>query len=181
MPKKLQLRSLTVEERNVLQRVARSRTEAVRRVERAQALLAYAEGVRVAEIAQHQHRSEPAIYTLLHRFDRQGLAALDDAPRPGRPPTFSESERGQLLVTAQTHPQQFGLSFGHWTLDRLVVYAHERLHIDISRSQLGEILQTEGLRWYQEKTYFTERPDPQFVEKRARSSSSTKSHHQRHT
>jgi transposase len=168
MPKQLQLRNLTAEERNELQRVARSRTEAVRRVERAQALIAYAEGVRVAEIAQRLRCSEPTIYALLHRFDEQGIAALDDAPRPGRPPTYSETERGQLLVTAQTHPHQLGVSFGHWTLDRLVVYAHEHLHIPISRSQLGEILQAEGLRWYQEKTYFTERPDPQFVEKRAR-------------
>jgi hypothetical protein len=73
-----------------------------------------------------------------------------------------------LLVTAQTHPHQLGVRFGHWTLDRLVVDAHEHLHMPISRSQLGEIVQAEGLRWYQEKTYFTERPDPQFVEKRAR-------------
>lgn len=167
MPKKLQLRRLTSEEQNVLQRVARSRTEAVRRVERAQALIAYSKGVGVAAIAQRLRCSEPTIYGLLHRFEAQGLAALDDAPRPGRPPTYSEVERGELLVTAQTHPHQFGLSFGHWTLDRLVVYAHEQLHIPISRSQLGELLQAEGLRWYQEKTYFTERPDPQFVEKRA--------------
>jgi transposase len=58
------------------------------------------------------------------------------------------------------------MSFGHWTLDRLVEYAHVQLAITISRSQLGAILHNEGLRWYQEKTYFTERPDPQFAEKR---------------
>ena len=73
---------------------------------------------------------------------------------------------GALVATARTHPQQLGLSFGHWTLDRLMHYAHEQLAIPISRSQLGVILQDEGLRWYQEKSYFTERPDPQFVEKR---------------
>jgi len=48
----------------------------------------------------------------------------------------------------------------------LVEYFNKQLDIPISRSQLGEILTQEGLKWYQEKTYFTESPDPQFVEKR---------------
>jgi hypothetical protein len=51
-------------------------------------------------------------------------------------------------------------------LDRLVEYINQELQIGISRAQLGKVLEAEGLRWYQEATYFTERPDPQFVEKR---------------
>jgi hypothetical protein len=50
-------------------------------------------------------------------------------------------------------------------LDRLTEYVNQTLQIPISRSQLGEILDQEGLKWYQEKTYFTERPAPQFAEK----------------
>lgn len=166
MPKKLQLRIVTDDEYTELQRLSRSRTEAARRVERAQILLALATQERVAAIAEKYRRCEAAIYHHLHRFNAIGLAALDDAPRQGRPLTYSEEQRGELLVTAQTHPQQLGLRFGHWTLDRLVAYAHEQLAITISRSQLGAILHDAGLRWYQEKSYFTERPDPQFAEKR---------------
>lgn len=166
MPKKLRLRTLTPDEQRELERISRSRTEAARRVERAQALLALDAGQRVAEVAETHRRSLLAIYQWLHRFNACGLAALDDAPRLGRPPTYSEMQRGELLAVAQTHPEKLNLPFGHWTLDRLVTYAHEQLHIPISRSQLGEILQAEGLRWYQEKTYFTERPDPQFAQKR---------------
>ena len=71
-----------------------------------------------------------------------------------------------MIALARTHPDKLGLPFGHWTLDRLVVYLHQTEQINVSRAQLGRILQAEGLRWYQEKSYFTERPDPQFVEKR---------------
>lgn len=166
MPKKLQLRPITNDEYHELQRISRSRTEEARRVERAKILLALGTKERVATIAAQCQRSLPMIYQVLHRFNALGLAALDDAPKSGRPQTYNEEQRGQLLAVAQTHPQQLGLSFGHWTLDRLVHYAHEQLAISISRSQLGLILQQEGLRWYQEKTYFTERPDPQFAEKR---------------
>ena len=52
------------------------------------------------------------------------------------------------------------------TKDRLVAYLRENNQIGISRAQLARVLKAEGLRWYQEKSYFTERPDPQFVEKR---------------
>ena len=71
-----------------------------------------------------------------------------------------------MVVTAKTHPQQLGMGLGHWTLDTLIVYVNEHLDIPISRSQLAEVLKQEGLKWYQEKTYFSESPDPQFVEKR---------------
>jgi transposase len=166
MPKKLQLRPLREDEYQALQRISRSRTDEARRVERAKIILALAAKERVAAIAERHQRSLPMIYQLLHRFNASGLQALDDAPKSGRPQTYSEAQRGQLLAIAQTHPQQLSLGFGHWTLDRLVNYAHEQLAISISRSQLGAILYDEGLRWYQEKTYFTERPDPQFAEKR---------------
>ena len=60
------------------------------------------------------------------------------------------------------------MPYSQWTLDRLVEYVHQHLALPISRSQLGAILEQEGLKWYQEKTYFTESPDPQFAEKRGR-------------
>lgn len=166
MPKKLQLRGITDEEYQELQRISRCRTEAARRVERAKIVLALGSQERVATIAERYQRSLPMIYHVLHRFNELGLGALEDAPKSGRPQSYSEEQRGQLIAVARTHPQQLALNFGHWTLDRLVRYAHEQLGIAISRSQLGLVLQQEGLRWYQEKTYFTERPDPQFAEKR---------------
>jgi transposase len=82
--------------------------------------------------------------------------------------TYSEEERGRMVVTAKTRPSLWGLEYSHWTLDRLVEYVNQVLNVPISRSQLGEILRLEGLKWYQEQTYFTASPDPQFAEKRGR-------------
>jgi len=108
----------------------------------------------------------PTIYFRLKRFFQAGLAGLHDKPRKGRKPTYSEKERGEMIALARTHPDKLGLPYGNWTLDRLVEQLHQREQIFVSRAQLGRILKAEGLRWYQEKSYFTERPDPQFVEKR---------------
>jgi transposase len=104
----------------------------------------------------------------LHQFNARGLQFLDDVHRSGRPTTYDEQQRGQLVMTAKTKPEQLGLDFGHWTLDRLVGYVNTSLSIPISRSQLADVLRQEGLKWYQEKTYFSDSPDPPFVEKRGR-------------
>lgn len=168
MPKLNPLRPLTAAEREGLERIARSRTEAVRRVERARIILALADGTKASEVAQQMKVCEASVHYRRKRFNEAGLAGLDDLPRRGRPKTYDETQRGQIVLAAKTHPEQLGMAFGHWTLDRLVEYVNTAFNMPISRSQLAEVLKQEGLKWYQEKTYFTESPDPQFVEKRGR-------------
>jgi transposase len=166
---------MTDEERVELERLARSRSEEIRLVERAKAILLVYAGQPIQVAAEQVRRHAQTVSHWLTRFEQQGLAGLQDAPKSGRPATYSEAERSQLIATARTHPHTLELPFGHWTLDRLVVYAHEHLQIPISRAQLARVLEAEGLRWYQEQVYFRERPDPQFAEKRGRLSRSTNS------
>ena len=166
MPKRIEMRTLTNEERTKLERLSRSSTSPHRLVERARMILLTLQGESVKQIAYKLDRSIPTIYLRLKRFNQEGLSGLNDKARGGRPPIYSERERGQMIALARTHPDKLGLPFGHWSLDRLIEYLHQTEHIYVSRAQLARILQAEGLRWYQEKTYFTERPDPQFVEKR---------------
>lgn len=168
MPKRVKLRPITDEERETLGHIRRSRTAEQRQVERARIILGLAEGRSPSELAAEVGRSEPTVYACLHRFNERGVDSLKDEPRSGRPLTYSEEERGRMVVIAKTRPPMLGLAYTHWTLDRLVEYVNQELSIPISRSQLGDILHLEGLRWYQEQTYFTESPDPQFAEKRGR-------------
>lgn len=166
MPKKLSLRDFKEGEEDKLRQISRSRTASQRAVERAKIVLLFREGKRVEEIAQEIGRTGATVYYQVHQFNDRGLAFVDDLPREGRPLVYNESQRGAIVKTAKTNPQQLNLEFGHWTLDVLVEYVNQTLKIGISRSQLGDVLTQEGLRWYQEKTYFSESPDPQFVEKR---------------
>jgi transposase len=168
MAKRIQLREMSTEEQQGLERLSRSRTAPQRQVERARIVLGVQRGERVVILAQQVGRSTATIYNQVQQFNARGLDFLEDLPRSGRPETYSEEARGQIIVTAKTHPQQLGQAFGYWTLDRLTAYVNEQLHIPISRSQIANVLEAEGVRWYQEKTYFTERPDPQFAQKRGR-------------
>jgi hypothetical protein len=81
---------------------------------------------------------------------------------------------GAVIAASLTKPDDLGLPFGSWTLDRLTAYVHESKPLTISRGRIGELLQTEGVRWRTQEPWFGERVDPDFVQKRGRSSPSTK-------
>ncbi len=162
----IKLRPLTETERARLEQISRSATAASREVERAKIILWVAGGESGHAVARRLRREPDTIYRWLHRFEQEGLNALEDKARAGRPLEYGQEARGKIIAAALTKPEQLGLPYGHWTLDVLVKYVNEQLHIGISPAQLGRVLEAEGLKWYQEKVYFTERPDPQFAPKR---------------
>jgi transposase len=171
--KEVALRQLSPEERSALQELAHSRTAAVRLVERARLLLATADGASPSQVAREVGVSRPTVYAWIHRFNAHGLAGLDDRRRGGRPPTYTAEQRAEVIATALTDPRSLGLPFGCWTLDRLQAYLNEHRGIAIKRSRIDEILTEEGLRWRKQETWFGERVDPEFAEKKGRSSGST--------
>ena len=176
MPKVLMLRLLTDEETRTIDRLAHSRTEAARTVERAQIIWQAHQGARVPVIARTLGVCEATVRLWLTRFNAHGVAGLADAVRAGRPPTYTPEEIGEVIAASLTKPDDLGQPFGSWTLDRLTAYLHETKGVAISRSRIGEILQTEGLRWRTQETWFGERVDPDFVQKRGRSSRSMRRH-----
>jgi transposase len=174
MTRILSLRDVTAEERAAVERLAHSRTAAARLVERTRVVLAALDGERVSAIAARFSITDATVYLWLHRFNDGGLAGLQDKPRKGRPPTYTPEQVGVVVATALTDPQTLGLPFASWTLDRLAAYLAEQMGIAIKRSRIDELLIAEGLRWRKEETWFGERVDPAFAQKRGRSSNSTR-------
>jgi transposase len=111
----------------------------------------------------------------LNRFNREGVKGLADRPRSGRPATYSAEQIGEVIATSLTDPQTLDLPFASWTLDRLTTYLNEEKGLAIKRSRISELLTAEGLRWRDQETWFGERVDPEFAEKRGPSSRSTRS------
>src|SRR5512143_3437836 len=172
---KVSLRELTAEERHALKQLAHSRTAPARLVERAQILRAIADGRRPSQVAKQLGLSRPTVYTWIHRFNEQGLHGMEDRPRAGRPHTYTAEQRAEVIAAALTDPKSLGLPFGCWTLDRLRAYLHEHKGIGMKRSRISEILVDEGLKWRHQETWFGERVDPQFAEKRGPSRRSIRS------
>jgi transposase len=141
---------------------------------RSQILLASARGEHVPAIARALGLDEQTVRLWLRRFNADGMDGLTDAPRSGRPPVYTAAEVGEVIAASLTKPDDLGLPFGSWTLDRLTAYLHEEKGLAIGRSRIATLLQHEGLRWRQQETWFGERPDPAFAAKRGRSSRSTR-------
>ncbi len=173
MGKRLQIQAHAADDREAVARLARARTAQARQVERAKVVLAALEGEGVGAIAARVQRSPATVYLWLHRYEQQGLAGLADQPRRGRPPTYPREQVSTIIATALTDPQTLGQAYSAWTLDRLVAYLAEHCGITMKRSRLDELLLAEGLRWRKQETWFGARVDPEFAEKRGRSSSST--------
>ncbi len=180
----IRLRTLTDEERRIIENLAHSRTAAARQVERAKIIWLAAQGIRVPAIAQRIGIHEQTVRDWLKRFHAQGISGLDDRPRPGKPPAYTADQRSEVIATALTNPLELDQPFASWTLDRLQVYLNEHKDIGIKRSRIDELLIAEGLRWRAQETWFSEKAvleneqansepplDPEFAQKRGPSRS----------
>ena len=93
MPQKVVIRALVVreltgEERSKIDRLVRAETAPVRLVRRAWVVSALGRGddrATVPMIARDRGRREKTVRVWIRRFDVEGVAGLDDAPRVGRP------------------------------------------------------------------------------------------------
>ncbi len=175
MPAPLRARISFGEERDAIDQLARSRTAPARAVERARIVLLSRQGDSVEEIAATLGVCVcPATGRLwLNRFNAQGVKGLADRPRSGRPAVYGPEQIGEVVATSLTDPQTPDLPFASRTLDRLTAYLNEEKGRPIRRSRISEILTAEGVRWRDQETWFGERVDPAFAEKRGRSSRST--------
>lgn len=162
----LRVRALTDEEGTQIECLAHSRTAPARLVERARIIWQAQQGQRVPDIADDLQLCEATVRQWLKRFNAQGLRGLEDAPRSGRPVTYTSEQVGEVIATSLTPPETLGLPFACWTLDRLEAYLNEEKGLPIKRSRIDELLIAEGLRWRTQETWFGERVDPEFAPKR---------------
>ena len=170
------LRDLTAEEASAVEALARSRTAPARRVERARIVWRASQGETPPAIAAALGLDAETVRRRIRRFNAEGLAAVDDHHRSGRPATYSPDEVAVVIAAALTNPRTLDLPFASWTLDRLAAYLREHKGIAMRRSRIGEILLEEGLWWRRQETWFGARVDPEFAEKRGGSRRSTPRH-----
>jgi transposase len=171
--RRLRLRALTEAERTAIEKLAHSRTAPARQVERARIVWQASQGQIAPAIAAELRLTAETVRDWLKRFNTRGVAGLEDRPRAGRPPTYTPEQVAKVVATALTSPEALDLPFASWTLDRLAAYLNEHAAIAIKRSRIDEILVNEGLRWRKHETWFGERVDPAFAEKRGGSRRST--------
>ena len=174
MRKAVKLRSLTTEEEAGIRRLAASRKEPHRLVQRALVIAAMLDDPNLH--ASHAglragFRGTQSGINWVKRFNEEGLAGLEDKPKGGRPPTHDQKVRSELINLALQKPDTLGYPFKLWTLECLQTAFQERQGVHLSDSTIWEWVKGEGFEWKRQESWFheAEKQDPQFVEKRGAS------------
>jgi transposase len=147
-----------------LRRLAKSRTEEKRRVERASLLVYMLDhpGISVQKAAPELKVNQGTLQRWIHRYNASALAGLGDAPGRGRPADYTDEDAAFVLKTARTKPPELGLPFALWTMDDLTRYLKEHYTKPICRTTLWKILHRNGFRWKEQRSWFSPLKRPEF-------------------
>lgn len=176
MPKRIRLRKLTTEEQNEIRRLAHSKSEEARLVQRASLIWQMVEDPHLpaTQAGLNMGLSRAMGTYWVKRFNAEGISGLADRPRSGRPVTHPEETRGKVVDLATQKPRSLGYPFELWTLTRLQRALKERHAIEVQPATIWKWLVAEGLSWKRQQSWFhdADKHDPEFVEKRGPSSAS---------
>ena len=157
-----------------LETIARSRTDAVSRVERARILLAYRAEPSSTAVGARLGVTHHTVQRCLRRAVRLGvMAALDDSPRPGKAPDITPEARTWLVSLACQKAKDFGYPHELWTTRLLARHAREHAvaagHPSLARIVQGtvcKILAAHEVKPHKVR-YYLERRDDAFEAKMA--------------
>ncbi len=123
---------IAAEDRPVLEKWANARVAERRLVDRAQIVLAAAEGRPASEIAERVGCGTETAKRWRARYERDGLDGLRDSRKSGRPPTHGADVRARLIALACTRPPDTaeGLRRERWRYEELA----EQVGMSVSRA-----------------------------------------------
>jgi transposase len=156
--------------------ICNSRIESVCRVQRAEILLGYNEGVSIEEITRNMELHKSSVVNCIEKAVQFGsLTALDDLPRSGRPRVITDDAISWLTSIACQKPKDLILDGDElWTQRELAKYL--RLNCKkagypclstIVNSTVSKILKKNKLRPWK-IDYYLQKRDPEFEPKRDR-------------
>lgn len=148
--------SLTDEERVVLTKWSRGRSTPARLVQRANIVLAAAEGRENQAIAAELGCTRRTVGRWRNRFAQARLAGIEkDAPRPGRGASVRSASEAEII---RKTTQELPAGATQWSV-RTMAKA-----VGVSKSTINRVWRDNGLKPHRVKT-FKVSSDPQFAEK----------------
>jgi transposase len=117
-----QVLEVTAAQRTAVEAALRRRDLAPRVRERLEMVKAAALRQDLAAIARWSGRRPETVRRWLAAYQEDGIGALADAPRQGRPPKADATYLAALETAMETPPRTLGLPFDIWTSGRLSAY-----------------------------------------------------------
>lgn len=160
---------LSVEDRELLESLMRTRTIQASIMNRARILLLKADGESVDSIADKVGLNRNSVLLCLKKYKAGGVAnAIYDASGRGRRPEITDDEKTWIVDLACRKPKEFGYAAELWTYAKLTEHiqnnaegaGHKRL-ATISQSSVLNILNASEIKPFKIK-YYCEKRDPEF-------------------
>jgi transposase len=145
--------------RRKLHHIVRCATAQVRQVRRAKILLLAFEQVSNEAIAARVGCDVATVRRTRRAYRAQGMKALDDQPRTGRPPVYDLDVRLLIVATATSEPPE---PVSQWTHQAIAEHLHQSRGIGISASQVGRILAEADLKPHKVRGWLNRPDDPVF-------------------
>jgi len=114
-------------------------------VRRAQIVRLAAQGIGATQIRKLLAVSKSAVHKIIKAFRHNGLAALQDKPKSGRPSKATEAFVTCLKDAVTRSPRDLEYVFSSWTLARLCEHVGRRCKTSISVPQLSRIMRKHGI------------------------------------
>jgi transposase len=149
---------LTDEQRETLTKWVRSGTTEKRLAERSRIILASSQGKSPREVARQVGVTYLTVYKWRRRFRRDGIAGLQDAPRPGPERKYDSSTEKRILAMLDKKPPEGYASWNGTLLSRALG--------DVSKDQVWRVLRHREI-YLQRKRSWCISTDPQFAQKAA--------------
>ena len=146
--------TLTTEEERVLRQRAALRNGALNVVMRARVVLAASQGETNQDIAPRVGLTVSRVRYWRGRFTTERLAGLEDRPRSGRPPVYTDADRVRVVETACTKPP----ATTHWSVRELAAAT------GVGRETVHRLLRQAELKPHRVGS-FSRSSDPEFVTK----------------
>lgn len=140
----LYVRPLKTDELTYLDKLTRDEDTDI--AKRAQIVLLSAQRIGVHDISREINLHPINTRKWIHRFNRHGLQGLQPRRSPGRPRVFSDEQRQAIIGLATCEPEDLGLAFEVWSLQRLRAQLIEQGVLpDISAETIRQELLRSGL------------------------------------
>jgi transposase len=117
-------------------------------------------GHKPEQVAEMVAITANTIWTWHRRWRQEGVAGLQDRPKPGRKTKADDGYVSQLEAALKTDPQQLGLAYHVWTINKLRLYLHQQTGILLSYTRFRALLSKLHYVWRQPKHDLSALQDP---------------------
>ncbi|MEV8547653.1 helix-turn-helix domain-containing protein [Streptomyces sp. NPDC051572] len=125
--------------------------------QRAECIRLFDRGKTAPEVAELLECNVVTVRAAAHRFEDGGVAALPDAPRPGRPAKVLGGADRAALAGLLDRSAAAGVA---WTVPALREWLREQRGVEISADWLWELLRRDGFRWKRTRDSLRHKADP---------------------